>query len=38
VAGMDRAPFRGLPRMGGAFKFRTTAYNLIRMPGLLATG
>jgi transposase len=38
VAGMDRAPFRGLPRMGGAFKFRTAAYNLIRMPGLLATG
>jgi transposase len=38
VAGMDRAPFRGLPRMGGAFKFRTTAYNLIRMPRLLATG
>ena len=38
VAGMDRAPFRGLPRMGGVFKFRTAAYNLIRMPGLLATG
>jgi hypothetical protein len=38
VAGMDRALFRGLPRMGGAFKFRTTAYNLTRMPGLLATG
>jgi transposase len=38
VAGMDRAPFRGLPRMGWAFNFRTTAYNLIRMPGLLATG
>jgi hypothetical protein len=35
---MDRAPFRGLPRMGWAFKFRTTAYNLIRMPGLLETG
>jgi hypothetical protein len=26
VAGMDRASFRGLPRMGWAFKFRTTAY------------
>jgi hypothetical protein len=38
VAGMNRAPLRGLPRMGGAFKFRTAAYNLIRMPGLLATG
>jgi hypothetical protein len=38
VAGMNRAPLRGLPRMGGAFRFRTAAYNLIRMPGLLATG
>ncbi len=38
VAGMDRAPFRGLPRMGGTFKFRTAAYNLIRMPRLLAMG
>jgi transposase len=38
IAGMDRAPFRGLMRMGGAFKFRTTAYNLLRMPRLLATG
>ena len=38
VAGMDRAAFRGLPRMGGAFKFRTVAYNLIRMPGLLPVG
>jgi hypothetical protein len=24
--------------MGGAFKFRTVAYNLIRMPGLLPVG
>jgi transposase len=38
VAGMERAPFRGLARMGWAFRFRTAAYNLIRMPGLLATG
>jgi hypothetical protein len=38
VAGMDRAAFRGLPRMGGAFTFRTVAYNLIRMPGLLPVG
>jgi transposase len=38
VAGMDRAPFRGLRRMGWAFKFKTVSYNLIRLPGLLATG
>ena len=38
IAGMQRAPFRGLPRMGWTFKFRTAAYNLIRLPGLLATG
>jgi len=37
IAGMQRAPFRGLPRMGWTFKFRTAAYNLIRLPGLLAT-
>jgi transposase len=38
VAGMDRAPFRGLPRMGWMFQFRATAYNLVRLPRLLATG
>jgi hypothetical protein len=38
VAGMDRAPFRGLPRMGWMFQFRVAAYNLIRLPRLLATG
>jgi transposase len=38
VAGMDRAPFRGLPRMGWMFQFRAAAYNLVRLPRLLATG
>jgi hypothetical protein len=38
VAGMERAPFREPPRMGWTFKFRTAAYNLVRLPGLLATG
>ena len=38
VAGMDRAPFRGPPRMGWTFKFKTVTYNLVRLPGLLATG
>lgn len=37
VAGMDRAPFRGQPRMGWMFRFRVAAYNLIRLPRLLAT-
>ena len=38
VAGMDRAPFRGTPRMGWMFTFRSAAYNLVRLPRLLATG
>jgi transposase len=38
VAGMDRAPFRGLPRMGWTFQFRAAAYNLVRLPRLLTTG
>jgi len=38
IAGMDRAPFRGLPRMGWMFQFKAAAYNLIRLPALLATG
>ena len=38
VAGMDRAPFRGLPRMGWMFQFKAAAYNLVRLPRLLATG
>jgi transposase len=38
VGGMQRAPFRGLPRMEWMFRFRASAYNLVRLPGLLATG
>jgi transposase len=38
VGGMQRAPFRGLPRMGWMFKFKAAAYNLVRLPGLLAAG
>lgn len=38
VAGMGRAPFRGLARVGWTFTFRTAAYDLIRLPGLRATG
>lgn len=38
VGGMQRAPFRGIERMGWMFAFKAAAYNLIRMPGLLATG
>jgi transposase len=38
VAGMRRAPFRGQPRMGWMFQFRAAAYNLVRLPRLLATG
>ena len=38
VAGMQRAPFQGLTRMGWTLKLKTAAYNLVRLPGLLATG
>ena len=38
VAGMDRAPFRGRDRMGWMFQFKAAAYNLVRLPRLLATG
>jgi len=38
IAGMQRAPFRGLPRMDWMFRFKAAAYDLIRLPGLLATG
>jgi transposase len=38
VAGMDRAPFRGRERIGWMFQFKAAAYNLVRLPGLLATG
>lgn len=38
VAGMNRAPFRGRDRMGWMFQFKAAAYNLVRLPRLLATG
>ena len=38
AGGMARAPFRGLERMGWTFTFRSAAYDLIRLPRLLATG
>jgi transposase len=38
VAGMDRAPFRGQDRIGWMFHFKAAAYNLVRIPRLLATG
>ena len=38
VAGMDRAPFRDRDRMGWMFQFRAAAYNLVRLPRLLAVG
>jgi transposase len=38
VGGMQRAPFRGVQRMGWMFQLKAAAYNLVRLPGLLATG
>jgi len=38
VGGMDRAPFKGLSRMGWMFIFKAVAYNLVRVPRLLAAG
>jgi len=38
VGGMQRAPFRGVRRMGWMFQLKAAAYNLVRLPGLLATG
>jgi hypothetical protein len=38
VAGMHRAPFRGLSRMAWMFQFKAAAYNLVRLPRQLATG
>jgi hypothetical protein len=38
VGGMAQTKFRGLPRVGWMFTFEVTAYNLIRLQGLLATG
>jgi len=37
IGGMARAPFRGLLRMGAAFRLRAAAYDLVRLAGLLAT-
>ena len=36
VGGMRRPMLRGLPRMGFAFTFAAAAYNLVRLPKLLA--
>ncbi len=38
VDGMAQTKFRGLPRVGWMFTLKATAYNLIHLPGLLATG
>ncbi len=37
IAGQDKTVFRGLGRAGFAFTFAATAYNLVRLPKLLAT-
>jgi hypothetical protein len=36
IAGMAKVKVRGLPRVRYAFTFAMAAYNLIRMPRLLA--
>jgi transposase len=36
VAGQEKTRFRGLARVGFAFTFAATAYNLVRLPKLLA--
>jgi transposase len=38
VGGMAQTKLRGLARVGWAFAFKATAYNLIRLPRLLAAG
>ncbi len=38
VGGMAQTKFRGVERVGWMFTFKAAACNLIRMPGLLATG
>jgi transposase len=38
VGGMAQTKFRGLARVGWMFTFKAAAYNLIRLPRLLATG
>jgi hypothetical protein len=36
VAGLEQTKFRGRDRVGWAFSFAATAYNLTRLPKLLA--
>ena len=38
VGGMAQTKFRGLGRLGWMFTFKAAAYNLVRMPRLVATG
>jgi transposase len=38
VGGMAQTKFRGLARVGWTFQLKAAAYNLIRLPNLLATG
>jgi transposase len=38
VGGMAQTKFRGLRRVGWMFTFKAAAYNLVRLPRLLATG
>jgi hypothetical protein len=37
VAGLEQTKFRGCDRVGWAFSFAATAYNLTRLPKLLAS-
>ena len=36
IAGQEKTKFRGRERVGWAFTFAATAYNLTRLPKLLA--
>ncbi|BDV33703.1 hypothetical protein SS37A_12320 [Methylocystis iwaonis] len=36
VAGQEKTKFRGCDRVGFAFTFAAAAYNLVRLPKLLA--
>ena len=36
IAGQDKTKFRGRDRAGWAFTFAAAAYNLVRLPKLLA--
>jgi Transposase DDE domain len=36
VAGQEKTSFRGLARVSFAFTFAATAYNLVRLPKLMA--